>query len=94
MVLPTGKKAYSAGFVSGSYDPETGGYKFRPGDNITRAEAIAILNKASGALKKTQSMATCANSSFKDVPQDAWYCGAVANAYENGITKGRSEGVF
>ena len=39
-------------------------------------------------------MATCANSSFKDVPQDAWYCGAVANAYENGITKGRSEGVF
>lgn len=87
-------KAYSAGFISGSPDPKTGKLHFRPGDNITRAEAIAILNKASGALKKTKSAATCANSSFKDVSQDAWYCGAVANAYENGITKGRSEGVF
>lgn len=87
-------KAYGAGFVSGSEDPVTGLSKFRPGDNITRAEAIAILNKASGALKKTRPTATCANSSFKDVSSDAWYCDAVANAYENGITKGRSEGVF
>lgn len=87
-------KAYGAGFVSGSPDSKTGELRFRPGDNITRAEAIAILNKASSALQKTRPTASCSNSAFKDVSSDAWYCDAVANAYENGITKGRSEGVF
>ncbi|MBI4995137.1 S-layer homology domain-containing protein [Candidatus Peregrinibacteria bacterium] len=87
-------KAYGAGFISGNYDQKTGQLKFRPGDNITRAEAIAILNKASGALKKTRPLASCENSTFKDVPSDAWYCEAVNNAYSQGVTKGRSEGIF
>lgn len=87
-------KAYGAGLISGSENPETGEMLFRPGDNITRAEAIAILNKASYALKKTRPKASCANSAFKDVPEDAWFCEAVANAYSNGVTKGKTEGAF
>lgn len=89
-------KAYAAGFVSGSYDQTSGKTYFRPGDNITRAEALAILNKASSALTKTRPMADCASqaSPFKDVSADDWFCGAVANGYTNGVTKGKAPEQF
>lgn len=87
-------KAYSAGFISGSLDAATGQYTFRPGDSITRAEAIAILNKASGALSKTGPINSCADSPFEDVKEGDWFCNAVANGYANGITSGRAPGQF
>jgi len=87
-------KAYAAGFISGSTDPVTGELKFRPGDNISRAEAIAILNKASESLVSTKSTASCSDAPFDDVPDDAWFCDEVANAYASGITKGKAEKKF
>lgn len=87
-------KAYAAGWISGSYDDRADAWYFRPGDNITRAEAIAILNKASKALTKTRPHAVCSASGFKDVPRDAWFCDAVANAASQGITKGKAPGAF
>lgn len=91
---PYVSKAYAAGFISGSRNPVTGELEFQPGKDITRAEAIAILNKASDALSKTKPQVSCADSVFDDVPEDAWFCDEVANAYANGVTKGKSTGKF
>lgn len=87
-------KAYAAGFISGGRNPVTGALEFRPGDSITRAEAIAILNKASQALTKTKPQAKCSDSPFKDVGQTDWFCDEVANAYNNGVTKGKAPDAF
>lgn len=87
-------KAYAAGFISGSVDQVTNELKFRPGDNISRAEAIAILNKASAALTKTKPTVSCSTVPFDDVPSDAWFCDEIANAYQNGVTKGKDEKKF
>lgn len=91
-------KAYGAGFISGSFDLKTGKSMFRPGDSITRAEAMAILNKASKALSKTQTkgVSECAKnkSAFSDVSSKDWFCGAVSNGAANGITKGKTPGSF
>lgn len=86
-------KAYGARFISGNMDSE-GNLIFRPGDNITRAEALAILNKASKALNKSRPKAKCSKSPFTDVSEDDWFCDAVANGYKNGITKGKSAKEF
>ncbi|MBI5413199.1 S-layer homology domain-containing protein [Candidatus Peregrinibacteria bacterium] len=88
-------KAYSAGFVSGNRDKNTGGYLFRPGDNITRAEALAILNKTSTTLGKTRDTnVSCSKTPFTDVSTKDWFCAAVANGYANGITKGKGPKSF
>ena len=86
-------KAYAAGFISGSTDKQ-GNLIFRPGDNITRAEAMGILNKASKVLKKTNSATSCKSITFNDVSDKDWFCGAVANGYDHGLTKGKSKGQF
>lgn len=87
-------KAYAAGFISGGVDQKTGALMFRPGDSVTRAEAIAILNKASSALTKAKPQAKCSDSPFKDVGQNDWFCDEVANAYANGVTKGKAPDAF
>ncbi|MEK7523406.1 MAG: S-layer homology domain-containing protein [Patescibacteria group bacterium] len=87
-------KAYAAGFVSGSVDKNTGEVIFRPGDQITRAEALTILNKASKALSQTRKEASCADVPFDDVSEKDWFCAAVANGYNNGITKGKTSNTF
>lgn len=88
-------KAYSAGFVSGNLDKNTGRYLFRPGDNITRAEALAILNKASTTLGKTRATnVSCSKTPFTDVSSKDWFCAAVANGYANGVTKGKGPKSF
>ncbi len=87
-------KAYSAGLISGSKDAK-GRLVFRPGDPITRAEALGILNKASAALKKTkETNLSCSGGAFNDVSENDWFCGAVSNGYANGITSGKSKGKF
>jgi len=95
---PYVSKAYGAGFISGSFDLKTGKSMFRPGDSITRAEAMAILNKASKSLSKTQTtgVSECAKnkSAFSDVSSEDWFCGAVSNGAANGITKGKTPGSF
>lgn len=88
-------KAYSAGFISGSEDPVTGKFYFRPNDNITRAEALAILNKASGAMNKNRTSVSCQTGTpFKDVSSADWYCDSVANGFELGVTTGKRPGEF
>ncbi|MDP4133722.1 MAG: S-layer homology domain-containing protein [Bacillota bacterium] len=61
---------------------------FKPKDNITRAELASVILKALGATPKKE------KSTFEDVPEDAWYSGAVATAFEMGIIKGTGENSF
>ena len=55
--------------------------KFAPSDNVTRAEFVAMLYRASGAKNE-------GNCQFKDVSKDSWYYDAIAWAYNNGIVYG------
>ncbi|MBQ6529449.1 MAG: S-layer homology domain-containing protein, partial [Clostridia bacterium] len=71
------------GIISGVSDTE-----FEPARNITRAEFAAILMRAIGADTEN------AKCSFEDVPEDAWYYGAVAAAYEMGVVSGFSDTYF
>lgn len=91
-------KAYTGGFISGSFmrgpSGEIGGLMFRPGDPITRAEALAILNKASEALSKNAFNVSCEGGPFNDVSSNDWFCQAVANGYENGVTAGKTPTEF
>ncbi len=60
---------------------------FEPDRKVTRAEFVAMLAKA---LKLKPS----ARAAFADVPEDAWYAGAVAAAYEAGIVQGKGSDRF
>lgn len=93
-------KAYRAGLITGSLNSD-GDLVFRPGDNINRAEAITILNRASKALAKTRLLMTlndqtngCGQSVFADVHENDWFCSSVANAYNNGVTRGKTQNEF
>ena len=86
-------EAQSLGIINGSKN-NNGETVFRPGDSISRAEAIAILNKAAAILSTDLADTKCDKTLFNDVDEKAWYCKAVTNAYKHGITKGRSAGVF
>lgn len=62
--------------------------KFRPLDNVTRAEFIKLLMEGLG---KTDPTAVC---DFYDVSEDAWYYSYVGIAQELGIVNGREDGRF
>jgi hypothetical protein len=61
---------------------------FAPNRNITRAEFAALLQKMLGLTAKT------GQAAFKDVQAGTWYYDAVQAAYQAGLVKGRSAGVF
>ena len=62
--------------------------RFRPQDNVTRAEFIKLLMESLG---KTNPAAVCG---FNDVSKDVWYYSYVGSAQELGIAKGREDGSF
>ena len=62
---------------------------FKPNDNITREEFAKILVHAMGLEKSGYT-----KNNFRDVSSDAWYCGYVNIAFEQGILKGRLDGIF
>ena len=62
--------------------------KFRPGDNMTREEYLALLLKTYGIDIQEGYV------SFADVDENAWYANVVATAYEMGITNGIGENMF
>lgn len=79
--------AYNAGYISANKG------QFRPGDSITRAEALMILNQASKKLSREYYSAQC-GSNFDDVHSSDWFCEAVTNGNKLGITKGRGNRQF
>ncbi len=60
---------------------------FLPEGAMSRAMLVTVLHRLDGEK-------SAGKSPFKDVPETAWYAGAVAWAAENGIVKGLSETVF
>ena len=66
-----------------------GGNKFNPDGMVTRAEFVALLARSMGV--KTEPVT---QTSFKDVPADAWYAAEVEAAYKFGIVKGFEDGTF
>jgi len=60
---------------------------FRPDDNVTRAEFMALVNGAFGYTSK-------AAVSYKDVPAGAWYADAVAKAGAAGYIGGYGDGTI
>lgn len=77
------EKLAAAGYVNGK-----DGKNFRPNDYITREEFVKILVFALG-LK-----ADASETTFNDVPANAWYAGYVNVAYKNGIVNGNGAGGF
>lgn len=73
---------HNAGIVSSSS-------YYRPGDQITRAEFIAMIMREMG-MENTQPENT--GQLFTDVPTNTWYAKYIANAYELGIVNGDSNG--
>ncbi|MEK7529165.1 MAG: S-layer homology domain-containing protein [Patescibacteria group bacterium] len=87
--------AQRLGFVNGYSDGT-----FKPNDPISRAEAVAILNRASSVLQKNQLGAIViedqtdpSQCEFSD-SSDAWYTDSVNNACALGVTKGKKPGEF
>lgn len=58
---------------------------FRPDNDITRAEFIAIVNRAFGFTEK-------GTIGFSDVPSDAWFAGEIAKAKAAGYLSGYNDG--
>lgn len=73
---------YEQAIVNGSGDG-----KYKPDDNITRAEFIQILYNMS-------KMTSDGAQKFKDVGLGDWFMQAVAWAVQNGITSGTTEDTF
>ncbi|OMD86814.1 MULTISPECIES: S-layer homology domain-containing protein [Paenibacillus] len=65
----------------------TGGGKFEPARQITRAEFVQLLVSALELQAES-------SSTFKDVSSNAWYYQAVSTAQALKLVNGRSEGVF
>lgn len=66
-----------------------GPYTFAPSKNVTRAEFITMLMRIFGWDSNAAS-----DSNFADVPDNAWYSGAISAAFERGIIKGKGNGLF
>lgn len=64
------------------------GDAFRPGEAVTRAMLSAVLYNLEG------SPASAYAGGFRDVPEDAWYAGAVRWAAEQGVVTGVIGGNF
>ncbi|MBR5783385.1 MAG: S-layer homology domain-containing protein [Clostridia bacterium] len=71
--------------ITTGYEDQT----FRPGNFVTRAEAVVMISRVAGV--KTSKYST---KEFADVPVKAWYNGAVAWAEQNKIVSGRDEDTF
>jgi len=66
-----------------------GDNKFNPDGNVTRAEFVALLVRSFGVPIEPVS-----ETSFKDVPPDAWFAAEVEAAYKGGIAIGFEDGTF
>ena len=75
------------GIVNG--DPEG---TFRPNDDITRAEVVAIANRLQGLSEAAK--AAGGVTAYTDVAADAWYAGDVNLATQMGIVSGDGNGTF
>ena len=73
-------------YVSG-YEDHTA----RPDNNITRAEAAALISRITNGFDAQQ---TYDVSKFADVDAGAWYAANVGFAAENGIVSGYEDGTF
>lgn len=62
--------------------------EFRPDDNITRAEFVALLTRVLGLSGSNSS------SAFTDIPDSVWYKEAVIAAAEAGLVNGYDDGTF
>lgn len=76
--------AYDRGIIKGISEDE-----FCPDNPCTRAEIVTMIHRMSAAITPS-----AVGLPFEDVPADAWYSGAVAWAYKNGITCGISKDTF
>jgi hypothetical protein len=64
---------------------------FRPNNPINRAEAVAMLDRASGLPVLSESGAV---HTFPDVADDAWYFAPIHHAAERKIVEGYTDGLF
>lgn len=67
-----------------------GGGRFAPEGRITRAEAVALLQRMGSDMSEP----IIELNQFPDVPSDAWYAGAVDWAVRTGIVTGNADGTF
>jgi Zn-dependent M16 (insulinase) family peptidase len=72
------------GYINGRSDTI-----FAPDDNITRAEAAAIISQLTADTRVIKP-----DGRFSDVPQNAWYAEAVASLCEKGIMSGYDGDIF
>ncbi len=74
---------------------EDGITRFKPNQEITRAEATKIIVEIYMNLNPEQEMASCddGESPFRDVKEGDWYCDHAKTAYQEGITHGSLDGV-
>lgn len=77
------EKMSTMGYVNGNND------KFRPNDNITRAEFVSLVVRVLG-LETTN----LSKPMFNDVKSTDWYAKDISTAVENGIVKGYEDGAF
>ncbi len=76
------KALYEAGVMEG-----VGGGRFDPEGTVTRAQAVTVLARLSGA-------GSAGSDAFSDVEAGSWYSGFVGWAVENGIVEGDGQGHF
>lgn len=77
------KALYKDGIVTGVTDT-----LFGPDRTMKRCDFVLMLYRAAGSPSVSE------GSGFSDVPDGEYYASAVAWAYRNGITEGKSEGIF
>ncbi len=65
---------------------------YRPNDDITRAEVVAIANRLQGLSEAAK--AAGGVTAYTDVAADAWYAGDVNLATQMGIVSGDGDGTF
>ncbi|WOC76694.1 S-layer homology domain-containing protein [Intestinibacillus sp. NTUH-41-i26] len=71
-----------------------GNHLFYPGNSITRADFIVMLDRAYGMSEALDSGAIAPQGSFADVPQDAYYSKAVTAAKAFGVANGTADNRF
>lgn len=74
--------------ASKGYMDGTGGGKFEPNLNLSRAMVVTVLYRLAG------SPAVAAGGAFDDVPDGQWYSNAVKWGVHNGVVKGYGNGLF
>lgn len=79
----------SAGVIQGRGD-----YLFYPGDAVTRADFIVMLDRAYGMSDALASGAIASAGTFSDVPQEVYYSEAITAAKAFGIATGTADNRF